>query len=312
MKFLIFGGTGFVGKNLAKYIKEQGGEVFSISRSEGNHSLSLDITKKSDFSKISYRPDVVVNCASRIPIKGKDSTDPEFLKELFSTNVIGACNIANWAVENKVQKLINCSTLVLVKKPWPVPLKEEFFELPDGFHVGYSMSKLSQEQVMNYCVSGSETKLLHLRLSAVYGKGMNPEGIIFALLKEMVMDREVSLTNAKINSLDLIHVIDVCKGLYHIAVNGYEEKVINLAKGKEVTIYHLAKTIKALSESNSAIKNRYTGGIPSRAVVDVTYMKKNIGLVYDNFIPLEEGLKEIVEAYIQKNPNPKKGNLSSN
>lgn len=297
MKFLIFGGTGFVGSNLVDYLKEQGEEVFSVSRSGGSNCLSLDITQESEFSKISFRPDIVINCASRIPAKGKKSTDPEFLKELFLTNVIGASNIANWAAKENISKLINCSTLVVVDKPWPTPLTEDFFEIPKGIHVGYSMSKLSQEQIMNQCVSGSETKLLHARLSAVYGGGMNPEGIIFNLLKEFMQDKEVSLTNAKVNSLDLIHVEDVCKALYTIALNGFKANTMNVANGNEVTIYELAEKLKSVLESSSEIKDSNTENLPSRALIDITEMRKNIGSVYEKFIPLEEGLKEITKSF---------------
>lgn len=297
MKFLIFGGTGFIGSNLVRYIRDKGGEVLSVSRSGGKDSLSLDITEPSNFSKIDFEPDVIINCASRIPAQGKKSTDPEFLKELFSTNVVGAANIANWAIKNAIPRLINCSTLVVVKKPWPQPLTEKYFGLPEGFHIGYAMSKLSQEQIMEQCVSGSKTKLMHIRLSAVYGPGMTPEGIIFNLLENLVQDRDVNLTDANSNSLDLIHVEDVCKALYTLGVNGYEEKTMNLASGKEVSIARLAESLKEITGSNSAIQNSETGNPPSRAVIDVGKLKMQIGAVYEDFIPLEKGLKKVTNEF---------------
>lgn len=297
MKFIVFGGTGFVGSKLVRHIRGQGGEVLAVSRSGDDDSLSLDITEQSQFSKIDFEPDVIINCASRIPAKGKKSTDPDFLKELFLTNVTGAANIANWAVKNGIPKLINCSTLVVVKKPWPEPLTEEFFALPEGFHVGYAMSKLSQEQIMHQCVSESDTKLVHVRLSAVYGPGMPAEGIIFSILENLVQDKDVNLTDAKINSLDLIHVEDVNRALYALGVNAYDEKVINLASGKEVSVYGLAETLKKITGSNSVINNSDTGNLPSRAVIDIEKLKKNIGSVYNDFVPLEEGLKEIAGKY---------------
>lgn len=303
MKFLVFGGTGFIGSNLVQYIRDQGGEVFPVSRSGGKDSLPLDITVGSEFSKINFEPDVVINCASRIPAKGKKSTDPEFLKELFLTNVVGAANIANWAVKNEILKLINCSTLVVVNKPWPQPLTEDYFRLPEGFHAGYAMSKLSQEQIMNHCVSGSDTRLIHMRLSAVYGPGMTPEGIIFNLLKNLVQDRDVNLTDANSNSLDLIHVKDVCKAIYALGVNGYEEKVMNLASGKEVSIAQLAERLKEITGSNSKINNSDTGNPPSRAVIDIERLKEHIGPVYADFVPLKEGLKQMTGNFSSLKPD---------
>lgn len=297
MKFLVFGGTGFIGRNLVNYLRDKGREVTSVSISGGENSVSLDITKAGEYKKLDVLPDVVINCASRIPAKGKTSTDPDFLKELFHTNVTGAANIANWAVEKKVPRLINCSTLVVVNKPWPEPLTEDYVELPQGIHVGYSMSKLSQEQIMGQCVAGSDTKLLHTRLSAVYGPEMKPEGIIFKLLEKLAQNEEIRLTNAEKNTLDLIHVKDVCKALYELGVNGYNHRIINLANGKEISILKLAGTLREITGSNSGIHNSDTGGLSSKAKIGVSRLQNYIGPVYEEFLNPEEGLRDLVENY---------------
>lgn len=303
MKFIVFGGTGFVGRHLVSYLKARDCEVLSISRSGGANSLALDITKETDFAKINFLPDVVVNCASRVPAKGKTSKDPGFLEELFMTNVIGAVNIANWAVRKNVPKIINCSTLVVVKKPWPNPLSEEYTALPEGYHVGYSMSKLSQEQIMNECIKGSETNLMHLRLSAVYGIGMVPEGIICYMLEKMKDNKVIELTDAKKNTLDLIHVEDVCRAIHEVSVSefGFEHEVINLARGEAVSLYGLAEVLKKLSGSGSEIKDEETEKSASPSKIDVSKLKERIGTAYKKFIPLEVGLLPIVESNMKNN-----------
>lgn len=294
MKFLIFGGTGFVGQNLVNYIKSWGEQVVSISRSGEKNSISIDINKPSEFNRIDFVPDVIVNCASRVPAKGNSSRDPNYLNELFTTNVVGGANIANWAVQNKVGLLINCSTLVVVKKPWPLPLREDFSSLPDGFHAGYSMSKLSQEQIMKECTNGTETQLINMRLSAVYGNGMAQEGIIFSLLNKFEKNQTVELTDAKKNSLDLIHVADVCKSIYQIGVEGAKNDTINLARGEEVSIFQLAKLLKNITGSTSKIKDIVTKKPASKAGISIERLINNIGDLYHEFLPLEAGLREIV------------------
>lgn len=297
MKFLIFGGTGFIGRNLSLYVKEQGGEVLSVSRSGGTDSVTVDISKEAEFSNIDFKPDVIVNCASRIPSNGKTSRDPAFLRELFMTNVIGSVNIANWAVKNKVPSVINCSTLVVVKKPWPDPLTEAHFELPEGFHVGYAMSKLSQEKIMNQAVSKTDTHLMHLRLSAVYGEGMTPEGIIFRLMEKLLRNEEIVLTDARKNFLNLIHVRDVCRAIYALSTYRSNGNVMNLASGRAVSIMELAKTLKKITGSNSSIKDEETDNPPSQANIDTSKLKKAIGNLDNDFLDLREGLTGIVQTY---------------
>lgn len=298
MKFLIFGSTGFIGSNLVKYLKDQGNQVMGVSRSGNLNSIPLDITHAEQFSKIKFQPDVVINCASTLPAQGKNTTDPLFLSELFNTNVIGAANIANWAVVNNVPDIINCSTLVVVKKPWPIPLTEEYSHLPDGNHVGYSMSKLSQEQIMKECVRNSNTRIRHVRLSAVYGKEMDPSGIIFNLMEKLRENQEVNLTNAMKNSIDLIHVKDVNKAIYAISKNKLELNVINLGRGEDISIFQLAEKLKIITGSTSRIKNLDTGDVPSMAKIDITRLKKIIGKMYDEFISLDVGLKEVTDKYL--------------
>jgi len=296
LKFLIFGGTGFVGKSLVKYLEEQGQEVMSVSRSGRGNSLALDITKESDFLKLNFIPDLVINCASKIPEKGRSSADPIFIQELFLTNVVGGVNIANWAVKNAIPKLLNCSTLVVVKKPWPNPLKEEFSNLPDGPHVGYSMSKLSQERIMNESAKLSKTKLMHIRLSAVYGEEMTRDGIIFNLIDNLKVDKEVILQDSFRNSVDLIHVKDVCKSLLDISKQEIGYDYLNLASGKPVTINELAIQLKEILHSKSEIINRESNKPSSEAHIDISRLRKIIGETYSDFLPLEKGLTTLIES----------------
>lgn len=295
MKFLIFGGTGFIGRHLRRYIEDRGHQVYAASFSGGDDSLAIDITLESEFQKLKLVPDVIINCASRVPASGKMSNDPDFVSDLFMTNVVGGVNIANWAVKNEVKKVINCSTLVVVKKPWPEPLSETMVDLPEGPHVSYSMSKLSQEQIMNECVKNTGTALLHTRLSAVYGPGMVPEGIIFRLARKLKQHGKINLTDARENTVDFIHVQDVCRSLYALARVEVPTGVVNVASGKPLTILQLAEILKEITNSGSVIDNQETIGPASKSSIQVERLKEYIGEVYDEFVPIEEGLKSLIE-----------------
>ncbi|WP_029032988.1 NAD-dependent epimerase/dehydratase family protein [Salinimicrobium terrae] len=295
MKFLIFGGTGFVGRALIQYLKDQGEDVVHVSRSGKNDSIALDITNEKDFLNLDVIPDVIVNCASVTPKKGRTSKDPEFLRELFSTNVIGAVNICNWAIKKEVPKVINCSTLVVVRKPWPIPLKEEHQNPPTGYHVGYAMSKLGQEQLMNECFEGSSSQLIHLRLSAVYGPGMSAEGIIFDTLKKLERNEDVNLKDSRKNSIDLIHVRDVSRVIYSISKGPLKDKILNVAKGEELLIWDLVHLLKKLKQSDSKILNSDSNLSASPSAIDISRLEKYLGREFTKFTPYEDGLKEIID-----------------
>lgn len=294
MKFLIFGSTGFVGKQLTDYLLKNGNEVVCISRSGNQNSLKVDISIESDFDKIDFLPDVVVNCASRIPTKNKTSKDPAFLNELFLTNVVGAVNITNWAIKRNVSKIINCSTLVVVKKPWPDPLTESFSSVPDGSHVGYCMSKLAQEQLMSESIKNSSvTKLIHLRLSAVYGRDMPREGIIFNLLNSFIENKEVHLTDATSTTFDFINVIDVCRVINDLSYKQVGNEVVNVASGKPISLDELALILQQLTKSSSVVKNIDTEKPIFKANISIEKMRDLTGNIDHNFISLKEGLHQL-------------------
>ena len=295
MKFLIFGGNGFVGNALVKHIELNGGEVLSLSRSGAKNSLAIDITQESDFEKINFHPGVIINCASQVPTLEKSSKDPEFLKELFLTNVIGAVNIANWAVKYSVPKIINCSTLVVVKKPWPSPLTEAYSSVPDGAHVGYSMSKLSQEKLMQQAVNGSNTTLLHLRFSAVYGTNMVPLGIIFSLLDKLNKNEEIKLFDADKNTFDFINVQDVIKIIFELSHQNFDNGIVNLASGKPMSLMQLVTLLKTITGSSSIIKNTDTLAQASTALISIEKLSGLLGQI--DFMDIKEGLKLIVDNY---------------
>lgn len=298
MKYVVFGGTGFIGKNLVRYLRSKGEEVLSISRAGNNDSIAIDIKNYEEFSRIKYEPQVIINCASQVPLSGISSEDSYFTSQLFSTNVIGGLNIAKWAIEIQAAKVFNLSTLVVSKKPWPDPLIENYISLPEGKHVGYAMSKLSQELVMNECLSNnSNINLTHLRLSAVYGVGMKPEGILYKLMNDLRNNNDIELTNSIKNTLNFINVNDVCRLIFLMSNQSSIPSVLNLANGKSVSVMELAELLKEIVGSNSKIKNIENQCIPNKANIGITNLKSALDSNELNFLPLRSGLITLVENF---------------
>lgn len=298
MKYAIFGGTGFIGGHLVNYLRDRGEEVLAISRSGKNDSIPVDITETEEFAKINFSPDIIVNCASRTPVKGKNSQNSNFLREVFLTNIVGGVNIANWAIKVRANKLINCSTLVVVNKPWPDPFLEEHIDIPTGSHVGYSMSKLSQEQILNEVLKDSPVELIHARLSAIYGLGMVEEGLIYYLLNNLTLEKEVVLYDAHKNTLDLLHVRDVSEVLYQISQFKAKYRIINVARGKQISVFTLAQVLKELTKSPSRLVDKETPNLPSKSNVSTKRLKEVLKDKKKGFISIQDGLEEMVQHFL--------------
>ncbi|SCX94646.1 Nucleoside-diphosphate-sugar epimerase [Nonlabens sp. Hel1_33_55] len=296
MRVAVFGGTGLVGAAIVKLLVQQGHDVISISRSGKSNvarSINLDIVESDNFSRIDFVPDVVINCASMIPQRGKTSTDPSFVEMMQKVNVVGALNIANWAVAQKAGKIINYSTLVTVKKPWPAPLLESYASTPDGFHVAYSMSKLSQEQLMTQAVNGTGTSIVHLRLGAVYGNEMTRDGILFSLFDQLSTNELVKLTNGNKVSFDFIHTQDIAAITALIMDSGISSGIYNCGSSEETYLYPLAKLVKEITQSKSTIDNVDELENENRASIDISKLLNAINLNASELTSLKTGLTQL-------------------
>lgn len=296
MKYLIFGAGGFLGSTLVKHLKEKGETVYPVKRAAKDAAFAVDITNPEQFSEIDVQPDVIINCASALPDSGKGFSDPEYLRQLYETNVIGGANIMNWAASRNIKRVINCSTLVVVGKPWPVPLKEADNTYPLGSHVGYSASKLSQELVMSSIADAHNVELLHLRISALYGPQMKGGGILTKLINQAAAKESISLTNGNSVTFDFLHVDDAASIICHLSKAGsWPDRVVNLASGEEVSLLALAETVYELSgSSKELIVNADSPNFSSRAQVDTSLLEKHIAGAGISTKPFAEKVKSMI------------------
>lgn len=296
MKYLVTGAGGFLGSTLVKYLQDIGEDVYAAKRKPDGEAIELDITKAEQFDTLDVQPDIIINCASALPDPLQHFNDPSYLKHLFDTNMIGGANLMNWAVSRKVKRVLNCSTLVVVGKPWPVPLNEAANTYPKGAHVGYSASKLSQELLMSSVAEANEVDLVHLRISALYGPGMKAGGILTRLFKQAAAKENITLMNGNKVSFDFLHVNDAVKILHYISKrNSWSDNIINLASGEEISLLKLAEIIcQMCGNPIEHIHNIDNQDVLSRSNVDITLLKKYIEGSGISTGPFSEKIKSMI------------------
>lgn len=292
MNYIVFGAGGFLGKKLAGYLREQGNEVIAVTR-KPSAPYHVDITSAVSFQSLNSIKDVsvLINCASIVPDASHPINDVSYLKSLFDTNVIGAVNILNFAAQNNIKKVINCSTLAVVNKPWPVPLREMDMAYPKGVHTGYCVSKLSQELVMNEVAEKEGIELLHLRLSALYGPGMKWQGILPSLIDKALKGVAIQLTNAQKVSFDFLLINDLVEIIRRLSeLPEWTERTVNVASGEEVFLNQLAEIIICQTNSLSKIENHNDEQRPSRAVIDISLLN-NMLQEKISFTSISDGIR---------------------
>ncbi|MDP5200698.1 NAD(P)-dependent oxidoreductase [Flavobacterium sp. DG2-3] len=293
MNVLIFGSNGFLGKELNQLLKTANHSTYTVSRSKDDAAFKVDISNSKDFENLPLNFfDVVINCATVLP--GGDYLDNDFLDRIYKTNILGTQNICKWIEgQNTIRKIINCSTLAVVKKPWPIELNENVNTYPTGRHVLYSFSKLGQELLFDTFANFNDIIVSHVRFSALYGKNMISSGIITNIIDQIKKTNNIQLTNASKVNADFLYVEDAARIIAALIENNFDG-VINGATGTETSILQLAEIIKKnfKDQSIKILNTEDQNFLEDRAVICIENLKKIIDI--NTFSSLEEGIKKMI------------------
>lgn len=292
MRILLFGGNGFLGNAITSLLYETNFECYTASRSNTKSNYNLDISDFNEFSKLPVNFfDIVINCATILP--GGNYLDNNYLEQIYKTNILGTQNICKW-IEGQlsISKIINCSTLVVVAKPWPLNLTEEESTYPSGNHVLYSASKLTQELIFKTFASSKKITLSQIRFSALYGETMAWNGIICNFIDQAKKNKKIVLKNGSKITADFLHIEDAAKIILATIENDYDG-ILNGASGQEVSILKLANSIaESFIETIKIESSDEKNFQENRASISIDKLRKIIDTSL--FINLSDGIQKMI------------------
>lgn len=163
----------------------------------------------------------------------------------------------------------------------------------------YSISKLTQEQLIR--VMGMALKIPYtiLRLFNVYGEGQalnNPyTGILSVFASRILNNKSLTVYEDGLMSRDFIHVDDVANAIILSIENSKaSNRTYNVGSGRKTTILHLAKMM--ISSSNSKSTFKISGfarvGDVRHVVADIKKISTDLG--FKAKINLTEGIKRFI------------------
>jgi UDP-glucose 4-epimerase len=278
MRVALFGGSGFLGRAVARELAARGHAVITPPRVELTDPAALDA--------LDVDADVMVNLAARVP------TAPDTLAEhapMMAVNATGAAHAAQWAIRRGIRRVVHGSTLVVVARPWPAPLTEEAPTYPTGPVTGYAASKLAGELLVGAIAAAGCATCAVLRFSALYGPGMAWTGVLPAFV-------DAALAGGRLRAVrgahgDFLHVDDAARAVVAAAETG-PSGVINVAAGVETSIATLATTVLAACGRSPDDADLADSPL-ARAQVDVARMHQLLGGAR---VSLADGVAGVVAA----------------
>ena len=244
MKVLVTGGSGFLGINLIRFLREKGVEEIRVidiadfdypEKNEPWLKFTLgDIRDIPAVEKVTEGCDVVVHCAAALPLYTE--------KDIFTTEVDGSRNVLNAARKFGLDRHVQISSTAV----YGVPKKHPIYETDPMVGVGpYGHAKIQAEDVCRearkegYCVPIIRPKSF-----------IGPERLgVFALFYDWAYTGHgFPMIGSGNNRYQLMDVADLCSAIW--AAMTYPKDVVN-------TEFNIgAKDFTTMKEDYQAVLDR--------------------------------------------------------
>ncbi|MFA6467220.1 MAG: NAD-dependent epimerase/dehydratase family protein [Patescibacteria group bacterium] len=259
MKILVTGGAGFIGSHLVDALVKDGHQVLIVDDlSTGKEEYVnqqarleiLDINDEKLASVVSsFSPEVVYHLAAQKNVRV--SLDNPVLDARI--NILGALNVLQQAIKNKVKKFIFVSTCGIYGDTDILPTSETALEQALS---PYILNKLTFEKYLSI-LSQDKIKWIALRLANVYGPRQDPygeAGVVAIFLDNALRGKTLYINGDGQQTRDFIYVADVVKALVKSLTQA--EGIYNIGTAQEQSLLDLIALVKKISQTDIKIEHR--------------------------------------------------------
>jgi len=298
MKYLIFGGAGFLGSHLVESLE---GDITVVDDMSTVKYLELPpnvklIKDRVETFKTNEKFDFVIHLAAR----PSPEDYVQYPVETALSNSLGTYNALEIARKSDATFLYSSSSEIYGHAEI-IPTPEDYWGKvnPIGVRSCYDESKrFSEALIMSYFREyGLDVRIQ--RPFNVYGPRLREDGsygrVVSRFIYQALKGEDITIFGDGNQTRAFLYVSDWTEATKKMLfTQGLKGEVFNVGSDKEVKIIDLAKMIIRLTNSNSKIKFLPPrADDPPRRAADITKAKKILG--WEPKVNLEEGLKRTIE-----------------
>jgi len=296
MKFVVTGGAGFIGSNIAKFLVKSGHTVSVIDNLyRGKEQNLQEIREEIDFHQIDLLDfDQIRNLVKNsdgVFHQGALTSVPEsFLQKekYFEVNVNGTENIFKLAKEYDF-KVVYASSSSIYGNTKTIPITEDSERKPIN---PYGVTKLEDELLAEkYWNLG--VKIIGLRYFNVFGPGQTPDyaGVITKFIENLSQSKPPIVFGDGSQIRDFISIDDVAEANLVSMESQADHNFINIGTGISTTIKELAYLMIRLSDKSlEPVYEKLPEGDVKTSLAD-TSLSETL-LSWKSKLTLEDGLKK--------------------
>ena len=311
MKILIFGGTGFLGKNLVRYLLAKGHTVglyirqqtFSGGKNFVTDACSSvqihigDFQTETDFSSVVKKYDVVYHLIS--------STVPGVVDPLqdIETTIKPSLRLIEACVKEKIKRLIFFSSGGTVYGiPRRIPLMEEYIGQPIS---SYGIQKQVLERYLQFYNYNFGLPVVILRIANPYGKyqkAFRGQGLIANILGNYLTNKSIEVWGDGEAVRDYIYVDDVITAAESVLYYEGDEQIFNIGSGEGKTVNEIIQIIDGIVGENLPV-NYFSGrkvDVPVN-LLDISRARRE--LKWEPQVSLEIGIRKMLSFWNEDEKN---------
>jgi dTDP-glucose 4,6-dehydratase len=312
VRLLVTGAAGFIGSNFVRHWMSERPDdhivAFDLLTYAGNEPNLADVRDRivfvqGDIGEIGHvekvieaeEIDTIVNFAAESH-NSYAVLDPALF---FRTNAMGTLNLLEAARNRDVSRVHHISTCE-VYGDLPLDTDERFTEeSPYRPRTPYNASKAAADHAVR---SYHETYGLPVTITNCannYGPYQFPEKIIPLFATLALDDQPLTLYASTQNRREWIHVLDHCRAIERVILDGRVGETYNVGTGVERNIEQIADAILDALGKPSSLKTIVPDrpGHDRRYVLDWTKISTELG--WEPSIDFEEGLRDTVHWYAE-------------
>lgn len=300
-RFVVTGGSGFLGSFVVERLKERGAKSVFVPR-----SIEFDLCDQRATERLfeHARPDVVIHLAARVGGIGANRRHPG---TFFRDNMAMGLNVLEQARRSGTEKVVVAGTVCAYPKFAPVPFREDdlWNGYPEETNAPYGIAKKSLLVMAQAYRQEFGSNFVMLFPVNLYGPRDNfdleDSHVIPAMIRKFVDaqargDARATLWGDGSPTREFLYVEDAAEGLVMAAEKYDSPDPVNLGTEAEISMKDLASTIARACDFSGEIHwdTSRPNGQPRRKL-DVSRAKERFGFTANT--SFEEGLRRTIQWY---------------
>lgn len=310
MKYLITGGAGFIGSNLADRLLAKGHNVVVVDNFNDYYDVNIkeknvrpnlsnpnyvlyraDIENKDEIAKIfaEHKFDAVIHLAARAGVRPSLERPMDYVK----TNIFGTVNILECMRQYGVKKMVFASSSSVYGNCSATEFSEDL-KVTEPISP-YAATKSACEQLLFTWHHLYGISVVALRFFTVYGPRQRPDLAIRKFAHKINAGEPIQMYGDGTTKRDYTYIDDIVDGIctaIDYNKTGYE--IINLGGGEPITLSRMIETIeKTIGKKAIIHQQSMQPGDVDKTVCDWSKAHKLLG--YTPKTTFTDGIKKFID-----------------